>query len=118
MQNDGPVFLLVRNGRVIPDRLALTTWILGMAKDGRPWGWLPWFLSLIPRAIAHAPGKLWRRVTRAREGALNISRRAIRNGFPVAIWTPPGEWRVARTLSDFAQIIADGGEVAPPKDED
>lgn len=45
-------------------------------------------------------------------------RHAIRHGVPVAIWTPPGEWRVARTLQDLQQIIADGGEVEPPKDAD
>ena len=67
-------------------------------------------LGLVVDAAYKATG---RKVTATRE-----ARHLIRHGFPVAIWTPPGEWRIARTIGQLAVITAAGGEVLAPKDAD
>ena len=118
MNRAAPCFLIVRNGIMRPDRMAIMGWLLDLARDGRPWGWVPWLLSELPMAVVNLVRRAILRILGMRDSAVVSARRAIKHGWSVAIWTPPGEWRVARTLADLEQIIADGGEIEPPQDAD
>ena len=68
------------------------------------------------RSAAIALRVMWAAKTAHGTTGTGNCKHAIRHGFPVAIWTPPGEWRTARTIGQLAEIIAAGGEIETPKD--
>ena len=116
--DDRPALFAMRSGDIAYDVLASNRWVHELAGEGRPWGWTGVFLRMVAMIACSIPALAWRITFGARLSGEQKVRRFLRWGFSVAIWTPPGEWRVARTLTDLRQIIADGGEIESSEDED
>ena len=113
--SDMPPLATVARGRIAPNIADAKAWLV----EQRPWSALLWGLRIfLLGAFVVRPIRIVRQLFGRKKTTRSVLRDFLLNGYPVAIWTPPGEWRVARTLQDLQQIIADGGEVDPPKDED
>ena len=115
MRDGMPIIATVAHGKIAVNSLGLNQWLVTEQPGLQAWGVV---FRLLCVGILAVPGALWRRALGRKRTALQSTRRFVAYGFPVAIWTLPGEWRVVRTLADLQQIIADGGEVEPSKDED
>ena len=113
--SDMPPLATVARGRIAPNMAAWKGWAIRQ----NAWDMLFFDLRLLLVAwFVVFPVRLLRMAFGLRTTTRRKVRDFLAHGYPVAIWTPPGEWRVARMVADLAQIIADGGEVEPPKDED